>query len=307
MSTSGSARLFYFLVGSILSQFAWGQYVVQSTGAVTGSCGIAGGQTTFSITAPGTMTLPAGPNNLVVIGGTQPGVSWPTTQSTTVGAPIPGPLPWIVNQVPQPGTPVTLGLSIYPANAGIATGTGFGGVVSCGHTGTSTGAFSATTPQSASAEPSAAYSVSYAGGVIGGSCSTTNISGAINGTVFVPPPQGENLVAYIAINGTPYETDFNTMNPASITSLQTFSYTLPNTTIPYSITGTVFPARNGAPVGTGVTLTYYCQASGLTTSPPQSVTAPVSSTSVPTLSMLGLVLMIGAILAAAGRKLFGRS
>lgn len=304
MSTSGPARLFYFLVVSSMSQFAWGQYVVQSTGAVTGSCVIAGGQTTFSIIAPGTMTLPEGPNNLVVIGGTQPGVSWPTTQSTTEGAPIPGPLPWIVNQVPQPGLPVRLGLSIYPANSGIATGTGFGGVVSCDSAGT----FSATTQQSASAGPNAPYLVSYTGGVVGGSCTTTNISGAINGTVFVPPPQGDNLVAYIAINGMPYETDFNTMNPASISALQTFSYTIPSTTIPYSITGTVYPARNGVPVGTGVTLTYNCEAPGvLTTSPPQPVAAPVGYASVPTLSTLGLIMMAALILAAAGWKRVGRS
>jgi hypothetical protein len=298
-------RLLFAVGVSLLSQLCWGQYFVQSTGSITGSCTIfdvpdaTQDRVEFSITAPGIMTLPAvtpsSPTNFVAIGGTNVGGRWFMTLSSASGAPLPSPLPWIVHRLPTPGNPVTLGLSFYPVMGGTAVGTGFGADLSCAYNGGgSTGIFTASPTVPVSAEVGAAYQVTYSGGVINGSCSATNVSGAINGTVYLPPPLGDNLMAAIAINGAPYATDYGAFNPANSSALQTFSYNIPATAIPYSVTGTVFPWRNGAPVGTGVSITYFCTAQGLSASIPQSIPAQVSS-AVPTLSFWGLLGLIGSM------------
>ncbi len=306
MRITRMTRILFGLVALILSLPAWAQYYVQATAPVEGTCTIfdevddINDRTVFSITATGTMALPEGsPTNMVAIGGTNVDGRWFMTQLTGP-RPLPSPLPWIVHRLPTVDDPVTLGLSLYPVIAGAAVGTGFGVGVSCD----SNGVFSASPSVIVSAEAGAPYSVSYTGGVIGGTCSETNISGSVNGSVFLPPPLDDNLVVYIAINGTPVGTDYNTLNPAATSGIQTFDYDIPPTTIPYSITGTVYPWRNGTPVGTGVTITYHCTAQGLSSSEPQSVTA-ARSTPVPALSSWALLLLAGLSAWVAVRRMRG--
>lgn len=257
------------------------QYYVQSTGSVTGTCSSSGGQTTFHITAPGNMTLPASSNNLLIIGGDYVA---PETHSSVAGTPIPSPIDWIVTGEPSAGNPVTLGLSLYPANNGTAAGTGFGTDLACADG----DIFSATTPTGVSAELSAQYIAAYSGFAVG-SCTNSNIQGTIDGAIFLPPPTSDNLVAHVSINGVPVDTQYVTVNPAAASGSQQFYYDFPGTTMPYSITGTVFPYRNGVSVGTGVTITYYCNEGVLSNSPPVAVGA--NSPRIPTLSASSLLIL----------------
>lgn len=283
------------LAASLLPATGWAQYAVQSTGPVTGTCtpDVPNNRTLITINAPGTVNLPAGGNNLVTIGGSDPANLVPSTVTPASG-PLPGPTLWLVNRLATPADPIALGMSFYPALAGAPTGTGFGTSVGCDSADT----FSATAPAVVSAEPGAPYSVSYTGTVIGGTCTTTNISGAINGSIYLPP-QPDNFVVYVSLNGGPATSGLNTYNPASRSGVEFFSYDIAPTAIPYSITGTAFPARNGVPVGTGVSLTYYCTSGGLTISPPQAVPAPTGG--IPTLSQVGLILLSGLLGYAAWR------
>lgn len=308
MYTLSLRRLILAAGALLLSQMAMGQYFVQTPGPVTGACTIfdeidpAQDRVEFSISAPGTMTLPTDSPNFVAIGGTNVGGRWFMNQSATPNAPLPATLPWIVSRLPTAGNPVTLGLSLYPVMGGTAVGTGVGVDLSCGYNGgNSQGIFSASPIVPVSAESGADFRVSYSGAVINGTCSTTNISGAIDGTVFLPPPLDDNLIASTSINGTPFGVERATFNPANSSGAQTFSYNIPATSIPYSITGTVFPWRNGAPVGTGVTITYYCTAQGLSSSAPQALPA-TATTAVPTLSAWGLLGLMALMTWIAGRK-----
>jgi len=294
MLTARSIFLLILTVASALPGLSSAQYSVQSTGLVTGTCSAGSGQTTFNINAPGVMALPSGSNNLLLIGGDY--VAQETLPSVA-GTPVPTPIQWIVSNEPSAGDPVTLGLSLYPANGGNAVGTGFGTDLACA----SGNLFSATTPVVVSASPSASYLVSYSGVVVG-TCTNDRIQGTIDGELFLPPPTAPNLVADVSINGVPVDTQYVTVNPAAASGSQQFLYNFPATAMPYSITGTAFPYRNGARIGTGVTITYHCAAGVLSNSPPRAIQA--SSPTIPTLSRSGLLLLLAmtALVAAWGMR-----
>ena len=284
----------------VAASSGWAQYSVTSTGPITGSCvvNLVDNRTEFTINAPGATDLASGPNNLVAVAGTDSPYFAPFTLPPGPGGTMPVPILWFMDGVT---TPVTMGISFYPAINGTLTGTGFGGQVRCDN-----GTFSVPEqPRVVSAEANANYFVSYSGNVIGGSCTTTNISGSINGDVFLPPlsqsSPSDNFVVYTSINNGPAGTTFGSYNPASQSGSYPFDIAIPTTSIPYSITGTAYPARNGVPVGTGVTLTYYCNTGGvLTVSPPQAVKPPTKS--IPALSTWGMLMLSGLLVLAVWRS-----
>jgi hypothetical protein len=294
MQRSQFISLLFALAASVTAASGWAQYSVTSTGPITGSCvvNLVNNRTEFTINAPGTTNLAASSNNLVVVAGSDSPYFAPSTLPPGPGGSLPMPIPWYVYGVT---TPVSMGISFYPAINGTLTGTGFGGQVRCDN-----GTFSVPKqPRVVSAETNANYFVSYSGTVIGGACTTTNISGSINGDVFLPPlsqsSSSDNFIVYTSINSGPAAVTFGSFNPASDSGNYPFSYDIPATSIPYSITGTAYPARNGVPVGTGVKLTYYCNEGGvLTSSPPQAVRLPTKS--IPVLSAWGMLILSGILI-----------
>jgi hypothetical protein len=221
----------------------------------------------------------------------------PLTVSPPSGS-LPGSIVWYVTGVPGLTTPVRLGLSVYPASGGVVTGIGVGSEVSCA----SGAVFTATTPVTLASAPDAPYVIWYSGEIIGGSCSTTGITGQLYGGFNLPPPTGPNIVGYIAMNQSAPVTQTYTSNPAAGEGATAVDYVIPATPLPYTVSAEFYPYRNGVRVGTGVRLAYTCTASGLILTPPQPL--GTAAPSIPALGPWALLALAG--LLAAGARLAHR-
>jgi hypothetical protein len=145
----------------------------------------------------------------------------------------------------------------------------------------------------------APYFVSYTSLAVG-TCTTTSIIGSVSGSESLAPPPN-NLVATISVNSGPSSTIFYSVTPPIQTGALTFNFSIPSTSLPYTINGTGFPAAIGAPVGTGVSLTFMCDAQGtLTSTSPQSIPAPINS--VPTLNNWSTALLSGLLILGVWMK-----
>lgn len=135
-----------------------------------------------------------------------------------------------------------------------------------------------------------AYFVRYSAlGV--GSCSATNIQGTIFGEVSLPPPP-DNVIVNIAINGVPAGTSFFSFDPpVQAPGLYPFSYNIPNTPMPYTITGDAYPSLNGVAVGIGISVSYHCTNGVLTIDTPQLRNTMIPAA--PTLTQWGMILLAG--------------
>ena len=126
-------------------------------------------------------------------------------------------------------------------------------------------------------------------------CDSTHIQGSVNAS-YVLPAGANNLVAFVRLNGGPQITSFFTQNPPSFSGALAFSYPIPSTTQPYTISADVFPALGGAATGLGVSGAFTCNANG-TVTVVFTPTAPASTAAnVPTLSqwgLLALTLLVG--------------
>jgi hypothetical protein len=121
-----------------------------------------------------------------------------------------------------------------------------------------------------------------------GSCSPTTLQGSVTASYNLPAGSG-NLFTALSINGgAPTEATFAINPPAATNNSLPFSYPIPTTTQPYSISAIVFPAQGGTPVGSGTSARYTCNVDGTVTAQfgPTSngATAPI-----PTLSEWALV------------------
>jgi hypothetical protein len=117
------------------------------------------------------------------------------------------------------------------------------------------------------------------------SCDTEHIEGNVT-TSYNLPAANDNVVVTTSINGGPTTTTYLTFNPPSDSGNAAFTYTIPPTVQPYTITGAVFPALNGAATGTGFSTTYTCNLDGSLTV--GFTPATITVTNVPTLSQWAL-------------------
>jgi hypothetical protein len=126
-------------------------------------------------------------------------------------------------------------------------------------------------------------------------CDSTQIQGSVNAS-YVLPAGANNLVAFVSLNGGPQITSFFTQNPSSFSGPLAFTYPIPATTQPYTISANVFPALGGAAIGAGVSGAFTCNANGTVTVVFTPVGSASTAANVPTLSqwgLLALTLLVG--------------
>lgn len=131
------------------------------------------------------------------------------------------------------------------------------------------------------------FFVSYS--VLGiASCSPTTLQGTVTASYNLPAGSN-NLYTSLSINGGTPAIDTFTINPPAATNNSLpFSYPIPATTQPYSISAIVFPAQAGSPVGSGASARYTCNVDGTVTA--EFGPAPGgASAAIPTLSEWGLI------------------
>lgn len=149
-------------------------------------------------------------------------------------------------------------------------------------------------PVGASAQ--SGFFISYS--VLGiASCSPTTLQGVVTASYNLPAGTN-NLFTSVVINGGAPATVLFTINPpAAATNALPFSYTIPTTTQPYSISAVVYPAQGGTPVGSGASARYTCNVDGTVTAEfgpaPGGASAPI-----PTLSqwaLIGLAMLLALV------------
>jgi hypothetical protein len=113
------------------------------------------------------------------------------------------------------------------------------------------------------------------------SCSATSLQGTVTATYNLPAASN-NLYSSVSINGETPVIAFFSINPPATTSSLPFSFPIVATPQPYTIQAIVYPAQNGAPVGSGARATYTCNVDGTVS----AVFAPIANgtINVPTLS-----------------------
>ena len=144
-----------------------------------------------------------------------------------------------------------------------------------------------------------AFFVTYSNLIVA-SCTSTQVTGQVNASYSLPAANN-NLVAFVSLNNSPKQTTFYTQNPPSFNGVLFFTYNIPVTAQPYTISADVLPALNGVANGTGVTGGFTCNANGTVDAVFTPTGSPTATTGVPTLSTwalvaLALVLGFGAAL-----------